>query len=471
MKLKKRITALLMAGVMVCSALPVNVLAVEHSNQNVVGLCQHHTEHNADCGYTEGIEGTPCNHEHTEDCYTLVTECVHEHTEDCYPAESVSDNTATPSDAENQEPTECTHECSEESGCITEKLDCKHEHDSECGYSPAESGTPCGYVCETCNPQDSGTNPVDPEEQPEAECICETLCTAEEVNADCPVCGAEGADLTLCKGAKPETATPSEAKKSPVEEVQKLIDELPTADELAAMSLEEQQAVYEKVQAAYDAYEALTDEQKAEVTGVEIFESLFDVFNGMVNTLANQTDYTISRGAVTIDGSCGNSCPGHTITGSSNTNTITVTGGNHRIILNGVNIDVSNTKGAGALDLDRAGKCTITLKGNNVLKSGCDRPGIRVPANNRVTIQGDGSLEVWGGEPWPGIGRNGNGNITISSGTIHAYGGAVAAGIGGSREHDGGTITINGGSVTAIGSSWGAGIGGGYKCLDRTAQS
>ena len=57
------------------------------------GLCEHHTEHNADCGYTEGIEGTPCNHEHTEDCYTLVTECVHKHTEDCYPAESVSDNT------------------------------------------------------------------------------------------------------------------------------------------------------------------------------------------------------------------------------------------------------------------------------------------------------------------------------------------------------------------------------------------
>ena len=94
MKLKKRIAALLMAGAMVCSTLPVNVLAVESSDQNVGGLCEHHTEHNADCGYTEGIEGTPCNHEHTEDCYTLVTSCVHKHTADCYPAESVSDNTA-----------------------------------------------------------------------------------------------------------------------------------------------------------------------------------------------------------------------------------------------------------------------------------------------------------------------------------------------------------------------------------------
>ena len=32
MKLKKRIAALLMAGAMVCSTLPVNVLAVENSN-------------------------------------------------------------------------------------------------------------------------------------------------------------------------------------------------------------------------------------------------------------------------------------------------------------------------------------------------------------------------------------------------------------------------------------------------------
>ena len=51
MKLKKRIDALLMAGAMVCSTLPVNVLAVESSDQNAGGLCEHHTEHNADCGY------------------------------------------------------------------------------------------------------------------------------------------------------------------------------------------------------------------------------------------------------------------------------------------------------------------------------------------------------------------------------------------------------------------------------------
>ncbi len=92
MKQRKRIAALVLAAAMVFSTLPLNVLAVETPTV-AAGLCEHHPEHTADCGYTEGTEGTPCNHEHNEDCYTLVTECVHEHTEDCYPAESVSDNT------------------------------------------------------------------------------------------------------------------------------------------------------------------------------------------------------------------------------------------------------------------------------------------------------------------------------------------------------------------------------------------
>ena len=33
------------------------------------------------------------------------------------------------------------------------------------------------------------------------QCSCVTLCTEGNINPDCPVCGAEGADLTACKGA------------------------------------------------------------------------------------------------------------------------------------------------------------------------------------------------------------------------------------------------------------------------------
>ena len=203
--MKRRLTAAFLCLCLLFTLLPATAFAEGEPDSGVLpaqsALCEHHTQHTADCGYTEGTAEIPCSHEHTEDCYTLVTECVHEHTAECYPAESVSENTATPSEPEEAEPTECTHECSEESGCITETLDCKHTHDEACGYVPATEGTPCTFVCEICNAQDS-VDVSTPSDAQLEECTCETLCTEEKINADCPVCSAEGAELDkICVGA------------------------------------------------------------------------------------------------------------------------------------------------------------------------------------------------------------------------------------------------------------------------------
>ena len=207
----KRPAAFLLAAAMIFTMPGVPASAVEAGVSAVhTGLCKHHPEHTEDCGYTEGTEGAACKHEHTEDCYTLVKECIHEHDESCYPVleGSVSENTATSSEVEEAQPTECTHECSEESGCKTKKLSCLHErgeHDDSCGYIPATEGTPCGYICEQCNSQDSGLVPGVSGNAP-AECICEIRCEKEAVDPDCPVCAAEDADLSACKGT--EQATP-----------------------------------------------------------------------------------------------------------------------------------------------------------------------------------------------------------------------------------------------------------------------
>ena len=74
--------------------------------------------------------------------------------------------------------------------------------DTEAGTPGGEEDTPPAG-----GDAPSGTDPVyqsDPDTSilpSTEECICETKCTEEEVNADCPVCGVEGADLTLCVGA------------------------------------------------------------------------------------------------------------------------------------------------------------------------------------------------------------------------------------------------------------------------------
>lgn len=203
----KRPAAFLLAAAMIFTMPGVPASAVEAGVSAVhTGLCKHHPEHTEDCGYTEGTEGAACKHEHTEDCYTLVKKCIHKHDESCYPVleGSVSENTATSSEVEEAQPTECTHECSEESGCKTKKLSCPHErgeHDDSCGYIPATEGTPCGYICEQCNSQDSGLVPGVSGNAP-VECICETRCEKEAVNPDCPVCSAEDADLSACKGTE-----------------------------------------------------------------------------------------------------------------------------------------------------------------------------------------------------------------------------------------------------------------------------
>lgn len=172
--MKKRIVSLTMVLALCLMLLPASAFAAEDSGAAIGtgGLCAHHTEHDEACGYVEGIAESPCTHEHSEDCYTEVTSCTHEHTGECYPAsdssipedgttssedESVADTMSSDDESgkdttlhEAAEPTQCSHVCSEESGCIKQELDCKHEHNEECGYAPAVEGQPCTYVCTQC---------------------------------------------------------------------------------------------------------------------------------------------------------------------------------------------------------------------------------------------------------------------------------------------------------------------------------
>ena len=157
--MKKRIVSLTMVLALCLMLLPTSAFAAEDSGAAIGtgGLCAHHTEHDDTCGYVEGIAESPCTHEHSEDCYTEVTSCTHEHTGECYPASdsSIPEDGTTSSEDESvlpeaAEPTACSHVCSVESGCIKQELDCKHEHDEECGYAPAVEGQPCTYVCTLC---------------------------------------------------------------------------------------------------------------------------------------------------------------------------------------------------------------------------------------------------------------------------------------------------------------------------------
>ncbi len=103
----------------------------------------------------------------------------------------------------------------------------------------------------------------------------------------------------------------------------------------------------------------------------------------------------------------------------------------------------------------------ILSKGSTNIISNEDRYGSAIVSmsGKTLTIDGEGTLAVFGGQEGAGIG--GNGNIVIEDGTIEAYGGQYGAGIGSGFFSPCGDITINGGKIKAVGGDLAAGIGSG----------
>ncbi|MCI9657371.1 MAG: hypothetical protein HFI14_02030 [Lachnospiraceae bacterium] len=162
-------------------------------------------------------------------------------------------------------------------------------------------------------------DPAEPEEasetedkesvSPEQTCICTATCTEETAKADCPVCKE---DLSGCKpeaeNAKvPEStdasgADPSDMQETPAPDsdevlpegegtldvlnleeaaaaVRELIEALPSPEELKELDEDGQKAAYDQIQAAFDAYEELTEEQKAQFSDAEeLFQELLKYF-------------------------------------------------------------------------------------------------------------------------------------------------------------------------------------------------
>ena len=402
----KRPAAFLLAAAMIFTMPGVPASAVEAGVSAVhTGLCEHHPEHTEDCGYTEGTEGAACKHEHTEDCYTLVKKCI-------------------------------------------------HEHDESCGYIPATEGTPCGYTCEQCNSQDSGLVPGASGNAP-AECICEIRCEKEAVNPDCPVCSAEDADLSACKGTEETVCICTDrcseemvnpdcpicsaenadfsaclGKEAAVLAVQALIDALPetvTADN--ATKIEEQlKAIDAKI-------EDLTDEQvaKLDMTRYNAVYAALAAFalpqaahthcvcggNGNVNghTHNNSTAWTA---ADSLPGTAGS----YYLTQSVSSDW-TVPTGEVNLCLNGQTINGKITVGSGA---------TLTL-------TDCTGTG---------KLQGS---------------RSGSG-VSINGGTFNLYGGTITGFVNGVEigSHNdiktGSSFTMYGGAITGnkADSSGGGGV-------------
>lgn len=398
--MRKRLTAAFMCLCLLVTLLPATAFADGKPDRDPSpaesGLCEHHPRHDEACGYTGGSEGSPCTHEHDEACYTLVTSCVHEHGPECYPVQSVSENTAALPEAEEPaeavEPTACTHVCSEESGCITKVPDCGHEHDEACGYAPAEDGTPCAYVCRICNPQDGGS---EEETGPEAECICTELCTGDNINGECPLCGAGGADLTACKGVESQPDT--QAKAAPARAITPRI-----------------------------AYDTLW------IGNTRITDSGYWTTDGNGNLTASDAgNYNVAFDA--------------------DTSTLTLNNAN---IAGQYDFNYNNYD-AGILvySSSNAVSLNIQVAGNNVVSGSIGIYALSNGGEVFVTISGGGSLTASGGSGGIRVQSNvGNAEMTIEGAAVEASGGSSYIGVMvQAGESSSGSLSVDGGSLTASG--------------------
>ena len=223
--------------------------------------------------------------------------------------------------------------------------------------------------------------------------------------------------------------------------------------------------------------------------GVELPEIEVSM-DGGIALLASTDTYNIADSGININSNTLERYNHATITGSSTTNVILVNGVEATITISNLDIQIPLVKNdetastwVPAIRLVNDAKLNLILEGENTLKGGDMCAAIEVPEGCTLTISGEGSLKATGGEG-AGIGassrRNGSlGTIVIDGGNIEAYGGEMAAGIGGSAEGDSGTIIINNGTVYAKGGHGsyykdiknvygGAGIGGGANgCVDK----
>lgn len=243
-------------------------------------------------------------------------------------------------------------------------------------------------------------------QEQQAECTCTALCTGDSVNADCPVCGAEGADLNKCKGFEAQPATLSNA--------------LP-ATALAAVP--EGQIIYVGNESVTNGGYWTTD-SNGNVTA----------YTGGDTPTDNYIHYDVANNTLTLHNA--------TIKESVSTNTSTYVAG--------AAIGVHNQNGAAEL--------TITLEGTNTIAE--VGKGIYVLASSTgeatltITSESSGSLDASASQTGIWVQSNsGNAALTIQNAKVEATG-TSAAGYGvnvQSSQSSTASLTVDGGSLTASG--------------------
>ena len=411
--------------------------------------------------------------------------CVHVHTAECY---KDADETATPSQI-GKEPTECTHICSVESGCIwdTEKensenadtLDAVASNTGKDDSKKEQAGEKAADRKDSSGNADENKNLNDVPAQNGAALSVSTSSNAEDTTATggtvTPVSQTKilswswfDPEENLLDGRLELTGITEEAQPSFTE----IIEYLPTAI-IAQVGEGEDREEKNLLITNWSCPEYVQDEEgrwplegtyefKAELPeGYELAEGV-DALVVEVSVVGDQAVMLATTPLMTVmkDGTeksiywADNNYSGSYNELASMGIRLSYANGYHYLTLNSVNMN--------SLYLGNWSNWVITLEGTNTLdvtsltNKGTD--ALMIAEGTTVTIEGNGTLNAYGRHSGSGI--NLGGTLTIKSGTINAsasksLGGTDDGKVSGILIGTNGTLLVTGGDITASGTKAG----------------
>ena len=210
-------------------------------------------------------------------------------------------------------------------------------------------------------------------------------------------------ETTVAPAPTEAPTEPAPTEDEAVTAVQAMIDALPDVDHMS-------EEYIDALEEAYSAYEALSESQQAQITGVEKLEALFGWVNSQVSTLA--TEETISGG---VNWENKTSTTPVKLTGDT---TLTLTGTNR--------IECDQPLDLNGFDLTIQGTGTLELvgKGGNNYRVGatlCDSTYTSSNSGGALTLAG-GTVKVSGSDQNAVCVYN----LKLNGGKLEAYGGSNA---------------------------------------------
>lgn len=292
------------------------VYAIETIDDNYLeSFCKHHPEHTEECGFSPGIEGLPCMHEHNSECYKEEIKCLFENvldeTENSQVEDSFSNNITNSEESNNldnenilddlgdTEDKEISNDISNEATdeIINEDINTDKENLEEINIEEdlKIDDEPIDNFSEDNNLQDN--NKIMSDDADEHICSIESGCIT--LVLDCPHERGEHDDTCGYIEAQPSQECQFVCK---ICKLQEIIDRIPDINDFFNLDNNEMEQVRKDVYSAISLYEELTSEEASEIIGMDRVEELYMFLNASNSINGNEIELISATATESVAG-------------------------------------------------------------------------------------------------------------------------------------------------------------------------